>query len=91
MANSLKELREVHVRDLDKECSYPTRPGGFAVEECCRQAADSVVIAPNGLRMYRCTKHAGKIDAGASGRQCDTVRTREDVPDSVVVSWPERT
>ena len=84
------ELREVRVEDLYKECSYPLVPKALAQSQCCRGTAFTAVELPDGARAYRCSEHEGLIEGSKTGTVHQTVFTRREVPDDVVVNWPER-
>jgi hypothetical protein len=84
------ELKEVRVTDLYVECMYPMRPDALAASDCCRMPADTAVERPDGVRSWRCKKHRGLIKDTTTGPIHETIVTRREVPDRVVVSWPER-
>lgn len=84
------ELKEVRVTDLYVNCMYPMVPHAMAASDCCRRSADTAVERPDGVRTWRCPEHRGLIEGTTVGPIHETVVTRREVPDHVVVSWPER-
>jgi hypothetical protein len=53
-------MKQVLVKDLAVQCSYPMREPALAMSDCCRKAAYSAVEDPYGVMYYyRCHEHEG--------------------------------
>lgn len=83
------EVKEVRVKDLYVQCMFPMRPDAIAASDCCQAMADTAVERRDGMQSWRCQEHRGLIKHDLSGPVHETVLTTADVPDEVVVSWPD--
>lgn len=84
------DLREVAVTNLSITCGYVLPKGTPAAGRYCGLRADTAVGLLNDTFLGRCPDHRGLIKDNEPGTVYKTVFTRQEVPDDVVVSWPER-
>jgi len=61
-------IEMIPVDDLYVQCSYPMRPDGIAMSDCCRNTAHNAVINAAGNYLYRCGGHTGWVKRGVPGK-----------------------
>lgn len=84
------ELKEVRVADMSSECSYPLKPNAIAMSDCCRNNATTAVEFGDGTLLWRCEIHRGLTKGQETGAVHETVLTRQEVHESLVLDYPER-
>lgn len=83
------ELKLVRVTDMYLECMYPMVPHAIAVSDRCRRPANTTVEFSDKSVSWRCTEHRGMIKDDVTGPVSETMLTRQDVDESLVLDRPQ--
>jgi hypothetical protein len=84
------DLKVVRVVDMYVDCAYPMVPKPAAMSDNCRQPATTTVMYLNRSTGWRCEEHKGLIKGSMTGPVSETVTTRKEIPEELVLSRPEQ-